>query len=491
MLPFAALAVHHWHWLPVAAAGDYAQYLSHALALVEGRPYRDIGYIYHRSTWQIGPASYPPGWPLTLAPLVAIDGVHSPLIRILVLGMMAAFAYLAFRRLSRSHEPWQAALGASFAAMAIEADLGTIAPLSDPGFCALVWAVVLAVDTTGAWSGQRVLGVTLLGFATIAYRQAGVAMIPAMTAFALLQRRVLGWRPLAPAVAWSVAALVVVASDLPRLLAAGAGSSLVRALMGRSPILLNVRQALLSAELYPFGKGVFSDIYHIVATIFLVIGAVRFVRREYGSFLFLLCCFYATMLMAVPVGDARYQWPFFPLFGTFVVSGATVGAQWLAVQARLSERAGRVGAAVCVSAVLLSATVMAMQHPAPRAFAGDPAAEELFAWLRATNAQAPMRLAIDNPRVLSLETHIPAMGIPRLDSPEQLAAMDEERITHFIAEDTEEATGYPQRLANTLPEKYPDRFVCMRKVGRYGVYRLLPPGGPAEPRPVGTAACQP
>ena len=45
--------------------GDYAQYLSHARALVEGRAYADIGYIYTTHAPSVGPRAYPPGLPLS------------------------------------------------------------------------------------------------------------------------------------------------------------------------------------------------------------------------------------------------------------------------------------------------------------------------------------------------------------------------------------------------------------------------------------------
>ena len=101
LIPFAALAVHQWGWGPPTDAGDYAQYLLHAKALVEGRPYADTGYIFHPDAWVIGPRAYPPGLPLTLAPFVALVGVHSRLFRLLMLANVVAFAYLAARRLAR------------------------------------------------------------------------------------------------------------------------------------------------------------------------------------------------------------------------------------------------------------------------------------------------------------------------------------------------------------------------------------------------------
>ena len=157
LLPFAVLAAHHWNWGPPAGAGDYAQYLVHARAIVEGRPYTDIGYIYHPGAPMVGPRAYPPGLPLTLAPIVAFAGVHSPLIRVLMLATVLAFAFFAFRdwrwhiatvagRDGGGHPPLSPGSALRHAGI----------PAPDAGLCALLWAAVLAVDRAESWTWRRI-----------------------------------------------------------------------------------------------------------------------------------------------------------------------------------------------------------------------------------------------------------------------------------------------------------------------------------------------
>jgi hypothetical protein len=95
LVPFFVLLALRWNWPPSATSGDYAQYLSHARALVEGRPYSDIGYIFQPAASLIGPRNYPPGLAVTLAPVVALGGVHSPLVRLLMLACVVLFVTLA------------------------------------------------------------------------------------------------------------------------------------------------------------------------------------------------------------------------------------------------------------------------------------------------------------------------------------------------------------------------------------------------------------
>lgn len=98
LLPFLSLAISHWPWTPPASDGDYAQYLGHARALLTGRPYAEVGYIYLPDAWGIGPPSHPPGLPLLLAPIIAIDGIHSSWIRLLSLASLVSFCWFAVRR---------------------------------------------------------------------------------------------------------------------------------------------------------------------------------------------------------------------------------------------------------------------------------------------------------------------------------------------------------------------------------------------------------
>ena len=46
LAPFAVLMTRQWSYGCGPVCGDYAQYYLHADALLNGRPYSDIGYIY-------------------------------------------------------------------------------------------------------------------------------------------------------------------------------------------------------------------------------------------------------------------------------------------------------------------------------------------------------------------------------------------------------------------------------------------------------------
>src|SRR5436309_10610680 len=52
---------------------DFAHYIGHARNLVEGRPYRDTGYLFHPRV--NNPDTYPPVFPLLLAPVYMLRGL--------------------------------------------------------------------------------------------------------------------------------------------------------------------------------------------------------------------------------------------------------------------------------------------------------------------------------------------------------------------------------------------------------------------------------
>lgn len=77
--------------------GDTYQYLLHAENLVAGRPYADTGYIFNPEQY-MAPAAYPAGFPVLLAPVIALFGMSVPAILVLMTlvwaATVAAFAFL-------------------------------------------------------------------------------------------------------------------------------------------------------------------------------------------------------------------------------------------------------------------------------------------------------------------------------------------------------------------------------------------------------------
>jgi hypothetical protein len=478
MFPFFLLALHHRGWAPPTHSGDYAQYLSHARALVEGRPYGDIGYLWHPAASLLGPPTYPPGLPLTIAPIVAIDGVHSVLLRLLMLASIAGFAYLAFRRLAREMEPWQAAVGAGFTAFVVEASLAALVPISDPGFMVLLWAMILAVDAAQPWTWRRIALVTALGFATMAYRLPGIVIVPALGLFAIATWRAHGGRALVPAAIWAAAVLAVLIVD-PSRLSYGSGVGARIADVSELRMMFDAyRFAVFEAELYPFATDRWNDVHHLVATGVVLIGLVPLISRMRRSFLVILALAYVALLAVAPFSEPRYLWPLLPLVAASLASGlqrtvAYLGRAWPMLPPRTV-------AAALIAVIAVGAFRQELATKAPTSLAG---ADELalYTWLRSANERAPMRVAFENPRVVTLETRVPAMGFAARSAPGQLEALLDRNITHVIRRSTDESSCV-QRIANEMIQSDPALFTLEYENPSYRVFRLRP-GTRAPHRP--------
>jgi len=95
IIPFVLLSLAHWHLAPLLVRGDYAQYVLHARAILEGRPYGDTGYLYSQLAPFVGPPLQPPGLPLTLVPVVWAFGINDTAFRLVMVLSGIAFLVLA------------------------------------------------------------------------------------------------------------------------------------------------------------------------------------------------------------------------------------------------------------------------------------------------------------------------------------------------------------------------------------------------------------
>ena len=83
--------------------GDFSVYIQHAKNLVEGKGYYETSYLYDSSPFA-DPCSYPPGFPLLLAPVYALWGLNFTAMKIEMIVLFLIFLLL-FRMLCHDEFP--------------------------------------------------------------------------------------------------------------------------------------------------------------------------------------------------------------------------------------------------------------------------------------------------------------------------------------------------------------------------------------------------
>jgi hypothetical protein len=132
--------------------------------------------------------------------------------------------------------------------------------------------------------------------------------------------------------------------------------------------------------------------------------------------------------------------------------------------------------AVC-AAIAVGAVNNGLSASPPFSIVGTRDADEVYAWLSARQRESPMRLMFHNPRVVTLETRVPAMGLTSRNTPGQLVAIDENRISYLMTQ-PDSLSECLQRQANQLPAQFPDRFALAYSNPTFRVYQVVPAAEP-------------
>jgi hypothetical protein len=456
LLPFVVVVLVRWNEPPSATDGDYAHYLLHAKALAEGRPYTDIGYIYTEMNL-VGPRAQPPGWPLVLAPFVAAFGTHSPVFKLLVTLLIAGFGVLAGSYFVRRGDNTAGIVATAVVPLALETQYATSSAISDPLFCVLVWLTFMVSDSDHLTGWRRGVTLAFMSVATLAVRVAGVALLPALLLHAILRRRDHGLKPVVPLAVLSVVGVVLAFFAVDQIPFLGRTFREMSDL--RLPEFVSTyRAALATATLYPFPSNAANDVYHLLSVVPLLVGGALFLRRQFRGVIACFILVYVGVLLVSPVREPRYAWPLIPLAMVWITQGLSwVGARFL--PANLKTVTPRLVLAM-VAAMMVGSAVRLARQPARPSLLGDPDSMALFDWVRATSDTAKMRVVFTNPRVLTLETDVPAMGIPFGEANDVIAELDRQRITHVVV--PRHASRSAERRLITYvserPAQFPDAF---------------------------------
>ncbi len=177
--------------------GDFSVYINHARNIAEGKPYAETRYVvtFPDAVKQM-PASYPPVFPLMLAPVYKFYGLNYSALKIVTRGMFLLAACMTFvvGRI-RGLPPGLAALAAfafGSSALVLEKKEQVISDGTYLCFAGLTIVAMLLMDRW-KWDEVRPLSAALLVLAPMLMafgtRATGLALILAFSAFRLVSKR--------------------------------------------------------------------------------------------------------------------------------------------------------------------------------------------------------------------------------------------------------------------------------------------------------------
>ncbi|MEW5917745.1 MAG: hypothetical protein AB1762_15185, partial [Gemmatimonadota bacterium] len=345
MLAALAVGASVWHWShgPLLGADDHGQYLLHARAIVEGRPYTDIGFIHTRFSTLIAPVAEPPALPAAIAAVFAAVGESVAGVRMLLVASLALIVLALWRYWRQLEGNAVAFVVAAWTVVALSRLHVVDTVLADLPFAAALWGVFVIADATAPTLGARhYMAMALLGALAFGFRMAALPLLPAIVVFAVLrppaERKGLAF----VAFVWALSAAAVL-YILPGAYALGSevSRSLTEIIRDAK---LNIGATFEGARDWvpiTLPSQIATNVLQGTLLVTAAIGAIVALVERPRRFASITACWYLVMLVALPTRASRYLWPMYPLMTFAFIRGC----QWLLdrIGFALGGRAPRVG----------------------------------------------------------------------------------------------------------------------------------------------------
>ena len=403
--------------------GDYAQYILHAQSLLDGTEYAPLRGYVENDYLPWAPYAYPPVFPAYLATILTVFGLDFVALKIGIIALLA-LGYLAYYRIARDELSPAAALGVTaflvFSPFFLKFSNKV---LSDLPFLAVSFAYVAAANRFFKDDTSRrdmlILGLTMI--AGIGTRAAGLTMLVALPAYALLFRRNHFFRATAITVLVTVVFLAF-SSKMVGMMSGQIGASPVRILGWFINNLVNVLPYQLTRffALYPkWGSQaelLINTPFAVVFAVLALIGLVSAIRRRGVRFVDVFLAAQLRLVLSFVLLVLRYLIPVIPLLSIHAFIGLRVVAIALWRKVPLAWRASgwrriyayRYAIPVAVFAPLFAAYwgQYALRPTTTGAnILRDPQVSSLFDTIRHSDVSAAV---FHRPRVLTLFTDKPS-----------------------------------------------------------------------------------
>ena len=379
---------------------DFAMYILQARNIASGNWTAPTGYIYNPRV-ALGPAEYPPLFPLMLSPLYRIWGLNLTPMKVEVILFFLAGLYLMFEFHSRCVPfPYAAgivlAIGLSPYFWQIKESIMSDLPFFF--FTFLTLGVISACDRQGWKSSVGACAAAACVYLSFATRTAGVVFLPCL--LLLLLSRPPGEARLK---VFAATALAVALIGLHFWLFRGP-SSYLHYLGGRLSVLpqnligygWHLRQSFLG-----LGRGVFSWAFLFVLVAIGGIGFLHRVRRGVSIAEAFTVSYLLMVLLWTSAADARLLIPLLPMWLLYIA---------VAVQSLLPRREFIVGGVLLAITLGGYAWRYSKTDFGPiREGLGDPAFARICDYIRGQTPDGSVFI-FDRPRLLALVTGRHASG---------------------------------------------------------------------------------
>jgi hypothetical protein len=506
LLLLAALAAFHLAALHRGHAwnGDFALFLMHAQNLVAGQPYEQTPYVLNGVSGNPSPHAYPPGFPVLLAPIVAVFGSDLLPMKAFVIGCFV-LALGVVATLFRKDLP-PSFLLATIALLGFSPYFTTFlqeSVLSDVPFLLFLSLCLLAHS-----AGQRrptrrqrlfaALGTGGLLYFAVLIRPLGLILLPSLLLYDLARHRrpTLATLVTIGAFAGAYGLQTVLAAQSGEAPAAGTGyyadlveTSILDRLsrLGGTVVESGMEYAnMLGKFLWDLGflaGGGAASLWDSVgtvlrrATVLLVVSGWALHSWRRLTLFDVFTPLYVLALLPWNFYAARYLIPVLP-FCVFY------GAYALApLRHHRWGRAALVGIAVLITGVY-GGRLAGLSDTAGPEGAYAPEAQALYQYLRTSTPEDAL-IVFGKPRFVALETgRRSMMWYADGTLSEHLQFFVEKEVDYAVDGPPSAETWYQGRrpVVELLAAAYPSHFEPVHRSERYVVYRFRPPEESPAPR---------
>ena len=411
---------------------DFAMYLMHARNIAEGHTYDQTGYIYNDLAPAYAPQSYPPGFPLLIAPVYAIFGYDFMPYKIFILLLFLVWLVVIYRYL-RDKMPELYAL-AVIAILGFNPFLWEMrnSILSDiPAALFFTLAIVL---TEKAFTGNKITDWIIAGcviYFSYAIRSTGIVLLPAAVIAGLFYKNTRRLKLLIPVIVFFL--LIPVQSLLFHQ--EGSYFTIIANTLtgdGAAGIADQVRQ--FSVWYFDSFKDFFIGSYHNLFTNSVLfyagfsaatLGFIFSLRKKVTTAEIAVVLYVGVILLWPAFQGFRFFVPLMPLYLLYIV---------VALQQIKKEKIGRIAASafmVLMIAVYISYYITA-DYGTPKYNIEASENKEVFNYIRSTTEDHALIMS-EKPRAFCLETGRRGIVFPDPAYADSLQSCIRENNVEFIA----------------------------------------------------------